>query len=75
MLVLSRKSGESIKIGHDITITVLDIGKKRVRIGFEAPDEVPIMRSELTDWSAAPTSPPAYEEVELAYSGELAFTI
>ncbi|MAE68723.1 MAG: carbon storage regulator [Candidatus Peribacteraceae bacterium] len=47
MLVLSRKKDESIRIGHDITITVIDIGKGRVKIGIDAPDDVRILRGEL----------------------------
>lgn len=48
MLVLSRKQGESIQIGDDITITVLRIGTN-VRIGIDAPKSVTVLRSELTD--------------------------
>lgn len=47
MLVLTRKQGESIQIGSDITITIVDLGKGRVKIGVAAPVEVPIRRSEL----------------------------
>ena len=49
MLVLSRFPGESIKIGKDITVTfVRRIGDK-VRLGFEAPPEVLILREEVPD--------------------------
>ena len=47
MLVLTRKSGESIVIGHDITITVVEVKGERVRLSFSAPAEVPIHRQEL----------------------------
>lgn len=47
MLVLTRKVGEKICIGDDITITVVEIDRGKVRLGFEAPREVQIMRSEL----------------------------
>jgi carbon storage regulator len=47
MLVLSRKPGEKIHIGKDVTITLLEIQGNRVRIGIEAPDELPILRGEL----------------------------
>lgn len=46
MLVLSRKVGESIAIGDDITITVVRIGNA-VRLGIEAPSEIPVVRYEL----------------------------
>lgn len=47
MLVLSRKLGEKILVGDDITITVVDIQPGKIRLGIEAPDDTPIMRSEL----------------------------
>jgi carbon storage regulator len=43
MLVLSRKPGESIQIGHEITVTVLKVQGNRVRLGFEAPQGTRIM--------------------------------
>jgi carbon storage regulator len=47
MLVLSRKVGEKILIGDDITITVVDIGPGRVKLGIAAPADHRILRSEL----------------------------
>jgi carbon storage regulator len=47
MLVLSRKPGEKLVIGKDITITVLETRGGRARIGIEAPGHVPILRVEL----------------------------
>ena len=47
MLVLSRKSHEQIIIGQGIEITVLAIRGNRVRLGINAPPEVPILREEL----------------------------
>ena len=47
MLVLTRKHNESIKIGKDITVTVLGFEQGRVRIGVDAPDSVRILRAEL----------------------------
>ena len=47
MLVLSRKSGEKIHVGSDITITVVRVEGNRVRIGIDAPAEVPLVRAEL----------------------------
>jgi carbon storage regulator CsrA len=48
MLVLSRKNGESVCIGSDIEVKVLDICGGRVRLGFSAPQSVDIQRQELS---------------------------
>ena len=47
MLALSRKTGESIVIGNDIEITVLDIRGDKVKLGINAPKSVPIYRKEI----------------------------
>ncbi len=47
MLVLSRKVGESIVIENDICVTVVEVSGNRIRLGFEAPVDVKILRSEL----------------------------
>ena len=47
MLVLSRKKNESIKIADNITITVVEIRGDKVRLGIEAPREVPVHRQEV----------------------------
>ena len=47
MLLLSRRTGETIQIGDDITVTVLQVNGNQVRIGINAPDDVKIMREEL----------------------------
>ena len=47
MLVVSRRSNETIKIGDDIEVTVLEVKGNQVRIGIEAPAEVLILREEL----------------------------
>ena len=49
MLVLTRKPNESIKIGQDIEVIVLEIHGDRVKLGFVAPAEVPIHRREVHD--------------------------
>ncbi|MFL7795020.1 MAG: carbon storage regulator CsrA [Anaerolineae bacterium] len=49
MLLLSRRTGETIQIGDDISVTVLSVKGNQVRIGITAPDDVKIMRQELTD--------------------------
>jgi carbon storage regulator len=47
MLVVSRKPGEGIVIGDDVTLTILEVRGKRVRLGFTAPSEIPIWREEI----------------------------
>ena len=47
MLVLTRKSKQSIMIGNDIELTILKIEKDQVRLGIAAPSEVPIHRKEV----------------------------
>ena len=47
MLILSRKKGESIKIGDDIEIFVAEIKGDKVRLGISAPDDMKICRTEL----------------------------
>lgn len=48
MLVLTRKANESIHIGDDITVTVVEVRGDRVRLGFVAPKVVPIAREEVS---------------------------
>ena len=47
MLVLTRKLGESIVIGNNVRVTVLEMQGKQVRLGIEAPAEVPVHRGEV----------------------------
>ena len=47
MLVLSRKKDESIVINDSIIVTVVEIRRDKVRLGFEAPKDVPIHRREV----------------------------
>jgi carbon storage regulator len=58
MLVLTRKSNQSIMIGDDIEISVLAIMGEKVRIGIEAPRKVPVFRKEV------------YLEIQQERSGE-----
>ncbi len=47
MLVITRKTEEGFLIGDNIEITVLEIGKDRIKIGINAPKEVKIVRKEI----------------------------
>lgn len=49
MLVLSRKVGQRILIGDRIAVTVVRLGSGGVRLGIEAPPELPVVREELKD--------------------------
>ncbi len=49
MLILSRRAGESLKIGDDVTITVLGIKGNQVRIAIDAPREIAVHREEIFD--------------------------
>lgn len=50
MLVITRKPGERICLGDNVTVTVLDVSGSTVRLGIEAPPEVPVYRHEV--WEA-----------------------
>ncbi len=63
MLVLSRKLGEKIIIGDNISITIIDIDRGKVRLGIEAPRSVPVYRQELL---AAATPPVAANPAPVA---------
>ncbi|APZ93174.1 carbon storage regulator CsrA [Fuerstiella marisgermanici] len=49
MLVLSRKKSESIVINDDIVVTVVEVRGDKVRLGIQAPREVPVHRKEVLD--------------------------
>jgi len=49
MLVLARKAGEAVQIGDGITIYVVEIRGRQVRLGIEAPAHLPVHRSEVYD--------------------------
>lgn len=47
MLVLSRRKGEKIRISEDIVVTVIELTKGQVKLGFDAPSNVSINRQEV----------------------------
>jgi carbon storage regulator len=47
MLVLTRKSNQSIMIGDDIEVSVLSVMGEKVRIGIQAPQSIPVFRKEI----------------------------
>ncbi len=47
MLILTRRVGETLMIGDDVTVTVLDVKGNQVRIGVNAPKEVAVHREEI----------------------------
>jgi carbon storage regulator len=49
MLVLTRKNGESIKIGDDIEITIISAKNDQVKIGIKAPKNIEVFRKEIYD--------------------------
>ena len=49
MLILTRRAGESLMIGEDVSITVLGVKGNQVRIGIDAPKEVAVHREEIYD--------------------------
>jgi carbon storage regulator CsrA len=65
MLVLSRKTDESIRIADQVTITILKIRGNSIQIGIEAPRDVRVLRGELqrrADTPLPPSDPPMREQ-------------
>lgn len=59
MLVLTRKQGQQLQIGDDVTITVLEVKGRVIKLGIEAPSRVRVLRGELQRFNE-----PAKERVE-----------
>ena len=70
MLVLSRKKNESIVINNDITIVVVEIRGDKVRLGVEAPKEVPVHRREVYDAIQRNARADANPPIEDAHAAE-----
>ncbi len=58
MLILTRRTGETVMIGNEVTLTVLGVKGNQVRIGINAPKSVPVHREEI------------YERIKRELSGE-----
>jgi carbon storage regulator len=56
MLILTRRTGESVKIGDEVTVTVLGVKGDQVRLGFTAPLNVAVHREEIYERIKAETS-------------------
>ena len=73
MLVLTRKSNQSIMIGDDVEVSVLAIVGEKVRIGIQAPRDVPVFRKEvyleIQNEQAAAPDPDAADAVDAALRG------
>ncbi len=54
MLVLSRKQGEQLQIGDNVTITVLEVRGRKLTLGIQAPNDVRILRAELDPFREPP---------------------
>lgn len=54
MLLLTRRTGESLMIGDDVTVRVLGVKGNQVRFGIDAPDDVVVVREELLDRDKKP---------------------
>lgn len=68
MLVLSRKKNESIVINDNIVITVVEVRGDKVRLGIEAPKEVPVHRREVYDAIHAKDGEPGRDPAPLSPS-------
>ncbi len=53
MLILRRRAGETILIGDDVKITVMDVYEGGVRLAIDAPKSIPVLRSELLQAASA----------------------
>lgn len=49
MLILTRRVGESLRIADDIVVTILEVKGNQVKIGTDAPKDVPVVREEILD--------------------------
>jgi carbon storage regulator len=69
MLVLSRKPGEQIRIGDEITLSVVRIQGNRVQLGIVAPSDIPVRREEALHHNRARTSEAGISNLYLTPDG------
>ncbi len=62
MLVLTRRDGEEIQIGNNVTVLVVKIGRGKVRLGIAAPGEIPVHRAEIAKQMLSEQTPTQYKE-------------
>ncbi len=74
MLILSRKLGESILLGDEVTITVVDVSKGVIKLGIDAPKEMMILRKELKE-VVKDANIKAAQEVDIAQLSELSLKL
>jgi carbon storage regulator len=72
MLVLSRKPGESLYIGDNVTISLISIRGQQVRIGIEAPMDIPIWRDEVFVAQKEPGNEPVRTKRERIHASAVA---
>jgi len=65
MLILSRKTGETVTIGDEVTVTVLGVKGNQVRIGINAPKEIAVHREEIYQRIASDQQESELQVVEL----------
>ncbi len=63
MLILTRRVGEALKLGEDITVTVLGVRGNQVRIGIDAPKSVAIQREEIYSTAVTDRTPEIRDEL------------
>jgi len=66
MLVLSRKPGQKLQIGDNVTITVLEVHGGVIRLGVDDHNDVRVLRGELQDWKDQPKATPKGRALALA---------